>query len=125
MEPLNKVEMRGRVGSHTISLRKDGHWEGWFDLYVVTKDGYGVYRPMVFDCRVVEDGKYIKNLGAGIGGCIVNVRGRLILFPETHQNECYILVTRLAVVGTAQDELKAPDPPKTEQELNLEKGVLF
>lgn len=125
MEPLNIVEMRGRVGSHTITLGDDGYWKGWFDLHVVTKDGYGVYRPMVFDCRVVEDGKYIKDLGAGIGGCIVNVRGRLILFPETHQNECYILVTRLAVVGTAQDELKAPDPPKTEQELNLEKGVLF
>lgn len=123
IEPLNRVEMRGRVGSHTISLRDDGRWEGWFDLHVPTKDLHGVYQPLSFDCHVAEDGKYVKDLGAGIGGCIVNVIGRLIRYPATDRDD-YIHVTRLAVVDGPKGELKAPEPPKTEPEHRIEKGVL-
>ena len=125
MEPLNQVEMRGRVGSHTISLRDDGRWEGWFDLHVPTRDLHGVYHPLSFDCHVAEDGKYVKDLGAGIGGAIVNIRGRLVRFPETDHDEYYIHVTHLTVVGGPVDVLTILDPPKTEQERRLEKGVLF
>lgn len=125
MEPLNKIEMRGRVGSHTISLRADGHWEGWFDLHVPTRGPSGNVQPETFECHVSEDGRYVKNLGAGIGGKIVNIRGRLLQFPVPDCDECYIHVTHLTVVGGPEDELKIPDPPKTEQERKLEKGVLF
>ena len=125
MEPLNRIEMRGRVGSHTISLRDDGRWEGWFDLHVPTRDLHGVYQSMSYDCHVAEDGTHVKDLGAGVGGCIVNVVGRLVRYPEADRDEYYIHVTRLTVVGGPKDELKVPDPPKTEQERRLEKGVLF
>lgn len=106
MEPLNRVEVCGRVGSHAISLRKDGRWEGRFDLHVATKNMHGVCQPMVFDCHVAEDGKKVKDLGAGIGGKIVKITGRLVQFPETDHVDYYIHVTGLEVVGGAQDELK-------------------
>lgn len=102
MEPFNRVEMRGRVGSHTITLRDDGHWEGWFDLHVATKNMHGVYQPMVFDCHVAEDGKKVKDLGAGIGGKIVRITGRIVHYHIDH----YIHVTGLEVVGGPMDELK-------------------
>ena len=121
--PLNSVDMRGRVGSHEISLREDGRWEGQFDLYVPTKDSHGFWQPLAFDCHVAEDGKAVKNLGAGIGGKIVNIRGRIL--PYDDRLGCYIRVERLTVVGNAEDMLKVPDPPKTEEELKIEKGVLF
>lgn len=125
MEPLNKVEMRGRVGSHTITLRKDGHWEGWFDLHVATKDIHGIPQALCFDCHVAEDGKKVKDLGAGIGGKIVQLRGRLISIPETDHNEYYIHVTHLTVVGGPMDKLEIPDPKKVAEESRLKKGVLF
>ena len=106
MSPLNKVEMRGRVGSHTISLRKDGHWEGWFDLHVGRKNMHGIAQPMVFACHVAEDGKKVKDLGAGIGGKIVLITGRLVQYPEENRIDYYIHVTGLDVVGGPQDELK-------------------
>lgn len=108
MEPFNRVEMRGRVGSHTITLRDDGHWEGWFDLHVATKNMHGVYQPMVFDCHVAEDGKKVKDLGAGIGGKIVRITGRSRLRVAGGDNhvDYYIHVTGLEVVGGPQDELK-------------------
>ena len=125
LQPINQVDMRGRVGSHTISMRDDGHWEGWFDLHVPTRGLHGVWMPQCFDCHVEEDGRHVKDLGAGIGGKIVNVRGRLIKFEDAGRDDCYIHVTHLTVVGGAGDELKVPDPPKTEADRRLEKGVLF
>lgn len=106
MKPLNKVEMRGRVGSHTISLRDDGHWEGWFDLYVVTKNIHNLYQSMVFDCHVVEDGKNVKDLGAGIGGSIVHITGRIVQYPDNNTLECYIHVDSLKVVGGPMDKME-------------------
>jgi hypothetical protein len=121
LQPFNQVDMRGRVGSHEISLKDDGHWEGWFDLHVPTRDHKGVWTPQCFTCHVAEDGRHVKDLGAGISGKIVNIRGRLL----KGFNHCYINVTHLTVVGGAGDELKVPDPPKTEADRRLEKGVLF
>lgn len=126
LQPLNRIELRGRVGSHTISLNdRTGMWEGWFDLHVATRTMHGIWQPQVFDCHVSEDGKHIKDLGVGIGGKIVNVVGRLVQFPEENAVDCYVQVSRLTVVGDAGDELKVPDPPKTEEELKIKKGVLF
>ena len=99
-------------------------WEGWFDLHVATRTMHGIWQPQVFDCHVSEDGKHIKDLGAGIGGKIVNVVGRLVQFPEENAVDCYVQVSRLTVVGDAGDELKVPDSPKTEKDLKIEKGVL-
>lgn len=108
MEPLNKVEMRGRVGSYAITMMDDGHWEGWFDLHVATKNMHGVYQPMVFYCHVAEDGKKVKGLGAGIGGKIVLITGRLVQRPEVvNRTDCYFIrVTSLEVVGGPQEDLK-------------------
>ena len=103
MKPLNKVEMSGRVGSHTISLRDDGHWEGWFDLHVATKNMHGVLQPMVFDCHVAEDGKNVKDLGAGIGGSIVQITGRIVQFNIL---QYYIHVESLKVVGGPMDKME-------------------
>lgn len=103
MSPLNKVEMRGRVGSHTITLRNDGHWEGWFGLHVATKNIHGLYQHMVFDCHVAEDGKNVKDLGAGIGGSIVQITGRIVQFNIL---QYYIHVESLKVVGGPQEDLK-------------------
>ena len=122
MEPLNRIELRGRVGSHRIAPQEGGRWSGWFDLHVSTNDIYGVYQPMVFDCYVKEDGRNVKGLGAGIGGMIVNVRGRLLQYPGISDDYYFIQVTHLTVVGGPKDELKVPDPPKTEADRRLEKG---
>ena len=77
MEYLNRIELRGRVGSHMIELGNDGLWRGQFDLHVVTKGIDGNDVPMVFDCRVRE-GRMNGNLGAGISGRIVQLSGRLV-----------------------------------------------
>lgn len=126
MEPLNQVEMRGRVGSHEISLRKDGRWEGQFDLHVpttmVVKDGRAIW-PVAFDCRVTEDGEAIKDLEDGIDGKIVQIQGRLL--PYADREGYYIRVTRLTVVGGPMDKLEIPDPKKVAEESRLKKGVLF
>ena len=90
MEYLNRIEIQGRVGSHTIELRKDGKWGGWFDLHSEGLDGV----PSVFDCRVEEDGRNVKDLGAGIGGKFVRVEGRMIQYGDTY----YVKVTKLNVV---------------------------
>ena len=61
---------------------------------------------MVFDCHVAEDGKKVKDLGAGIGGKIVRITGRLVQYPEDNHADYYIYVTGLEVVGGPMDELK-------------------
>ena len=90
MERINSVELKGRVGSHEIRLRKDGLWEGWLDLHTEGHPGM----PACFDCRVKEDNKNVKDLGAGIGGKIVHIRGRLIPWEDTF----YVNVTKLDVI---------------------------
>ena len=94
MEYLNRIEIQGSVGSHTIELRKDGSWGGWFDLHSEGLDGV----PCVFDCRVEEDGRNVKDLGAGIGGKFVRVEGRMIRWEDTY----YVKVTKLNVVEGAR-----------------------
>ena len=94
MEYINRIEIQGRVGEHTIGIREDGSWAGWFDLHSEGLDGV----PSVFDCRVEEDGKGVKNLGAGIGGKIVRVEGRIIQYGDTY----YVKVTKLNVVEGAR-----------------------
>ena len=79
MEYLNRIEISGRVGSHTIELRKNGSWAGCFDLHSKGLDG----APIVFDCRVEEDGAGVKDLAAGIGGKFVRVEGRMVQFNDT------------------------------------------
>ena len=91
MEYLNRVELRGRVGSHELELKSNGRWEGWFDLHVVL---FGKISKC-FDCRVMEDGAGVKDLGSGISGCIVGVEGRIMLFED---GTPYISVDRLTVL---------------------------
>lgn len=91
MECFNRVELRGRVGSHEIELKSNGRWEGWFDLHVVL---FGKI-AQCFDCRVMEDGDGVKDLGSGIGGCFVQVDGRIMLFED---GTPYIAVGRLTVL---------------------------
>ena len=95
MEFINSVELRGRVGSHEIRLGKDGLWQGQFDLHTEGNPGF----PACFDCRVKEDDRYVKDLGAGIGGKVVEVRGRLI---PTENGRHYVQVTKLKVVEGAR-----------------------
>ena len=95
MNFINRIEIQGRVGSHTIELRKSGSWGGWFDLHSDGLDGV----PSVFDCRVEEDGRGVKDLGAGIGGKFVRVEGRLIPWEDSF----YVHVTKLSIVGGVRD----------------------
>ena len=94
MNFINRIEIQGRVGSHKIELGKSGSWGGWFDLHSEGFDGM----PAVFDCRVEEDGRGVKDLGAGIGGKFVRVEGRIIQYGDTY----YVKVTKLNIVEGAR-----------------------
>ena len=94
MEYLNKIEIQGRVGSHTIELKKNGSCGGWFDLHSEGLNGL----PAVFDCRVEEDGRNVKDLSAGIGGKFVRVEGRMIQYGDIY----YVMVTKLTVLEGAR-----------------------
>ena len=89
MEYINRIEIQGRFGEHTIGIREDGSWAGWFDLHSEGFDGM----PAVFDCRIEEDGN-VNDLGAGIGGKFVKVEGRLIPWDDSF----YVHVTKLSIV---------------------------
>ena len=51
-------------------------------------------------------GRGVKDLGAGIGGKIVLITGRLVQYPEENHIDYYIHVTSLDVVGGPQDGLE-------------------
>ena len=92
MEYINKIEIQGSVGDHSIGLRKDGSWGGWFDLHSEVEG-----MPAVFDCRI-EEGNSVEDLGAGISGKFVKVEGRLIPWEDSF----YVKVTKLNIVEGAR-----------------------